>query len=169
MKRFSRLLTALLWLLLSTTPGFTVTAQEDAYWVKSIPWLVSQDVCSTKTPRHVETIGTVEYVHKEKDGDIHVRLCVPRDDCIKQDPYCGKMCIVAEIIPQLPIKKSVRGPECGPTKYDYFTDQTVYQWCEVVYMPKKGQRVSVKGIAGYDYKHGWWEINPVIEIKEVGQ
>ena len=39
----------------------------------------------------VEISGTVEYVKKEADGDIHFRLC-----------DAGHVCVVCEIMPQIP-------------------------------------------------------------------
>lgn len=80
-----------------------------------------KDIPTTKWT-HVETCGTVALVKHEADGDWHIRL----EDAAKHF-------IVAEIIPELPLKQ-----------------------------PVKGQQIHVRGISREDRDHGWFEVHPVL-------
>src|SRR4051794_20819320 len=70
---------------------------------------------------HLCAVGTVEAVRKERDGDVHVRLCQ------------GPLCVVLEIIPELPIAR-----------------------------PRKGSRIRACGIQRWDSWHLWQEIHPLL-------
>lgn len=76
-----------------------------------------------RVPTHLCVTGTVRRPLREKDGDVHVRLC---NDS-------GVLCIVAEIIPQLPMLP-----------------------------PRDGQRVTACGITRFDHYHGWQELHPLL-------
>lgn len=79
---------------------------------------------------HVSVDGWVVYKKHEADGDWHLRLC----DAQKYEKLNSR-CIVAEIIPQIPLP-----------------------------VPAFRAHITVQGIARYDAEnpgHHWWEVHPV--------
>ena len=88
-----------------------------------------------KAHTHVQVSGWVTYRKKEDDGDWHLRICdTPQIRCMDR-----KHCIVAEIIPELPLTP-----------------------------PKRGEKVTLWGIYRYDGErnHNFVEIHPVIGWKK---
>lgn len=88
-----------------------------------------------KVHTHVEVDGWVTYKAREDDGDWHLRIC--DDQAIHT--MNRLRCIVAEIIPALPLKP-----------------------------PKVGDHVRVRGIYRFDAEepnHGWAEVHPVLQIE----
>lgn len=77
-------------------------------------------------PTHLCTVGEVASVRKEKDGDVHVRLC-----SFSSDPALGGWgyCVVLEIIPELPIARPRKGSRiraCGIQRWD-----SAHRWQEI--------------------------------------
>ena len=88
-----------------------------------------------KVHTHVEVEGWVTYKAREEDGDWHLRIC---DDAGVKD-MDRKRCVVAEIIPALPLKP-----------------------------PNVGDHVRVQGIYRFDAErpnHGWAEVHPVLHLE----
>jgi hypothetical protein len=88
-----------------------------------------------KMRTHIEVEGWVTYVATEDDGDHHIRIC----DDPKVQGVNLKRCVVAEIIPALPLP-----------------------------VPKAGDHVRVQGISRFDAElpgHNWWEVHPVLHIE----
>lgn len=81
---------------------------------------------ATTAHTHVSTCGTVVYVKHEADGDWHLTLSD------------GRVQLVAEIIPELPLP-----------------------------VPQKGQRIRVTGISREDRQHRWFELHPVLSWQAV--
>lgn len=80
---------------------------------------------------HVEVTGLVTLVRKEADGDWHFRL----------SDQAGRF-VVCEIVPSLTGIPTVVG------------------YVQLV-PPRRGQRVTVRGIRRYDTWHKWFEVHPV--------
>lgn len=88
-----------------------------------------------KLATHLQVEGFVTYKAKEDDGDWHIRIC----DSPKVKTMDKGHCIVAEIVPALPLPP-----------------------------PKVGDHVSVQGIYRYDAEdpgHHWQEIHPLLALK----
>jgi hypothetical protein len=81
---------------------------------------------------HVEVTGFVTYKAIEEDGDVHLRIC----DSARVKGMDRKRCIVAELIPALPLSPA----------------------------PKVRQHVWLRGIYRFDgeHGHGWAEVHPVL-------
>jgi hypothetical protein len=105
-------------------------AAEDAFHHLSLSAYAVMAPGAATIPTHLCVSGTVRYVRKEHDGDIHVRVCD------------GALCIVAEIIPAVPLPR-----------------------------PRKGSTISVCGITRYDGcpGHGWHELHPVLSWQVMGR
>jgi hypothetical protein len=96
---------------------------------------------------HVEIAGTVTFVKREADGDLHVRVC----DSPRVNGMDRQHCVVAEIIPTLrPLLFCPDGTACSVPK-----------WELAIY---KGQSLTFRGISRRDPDHGWYEVHPVEEI-----
>jgi len=98
---------------------------------------MNADTCDhwTKLATHLQVEGWVTYKAKEDDGDWHLRIC--DDKAI--NGMNSLHCIVAEIIPALPIPP-----------------------------PKVGDPVRVQGIYRFDAEnpgHHWNEIHPVLHLE----
>lgn len=105
------------------------------YHPMTISAMAAQDPGHWKGMRtHVQVEGWTTYRKKEGDGDIHLRLC----EQPKTRGMDRKACIVAEIIPAIP-----------------------------VVAPKVGQKVMVRGISRFDGEngHGFWELHPVESLE----
>lgn len=78
---------------------------------------------------HVETTGRVTLVRSEADGDWHIRL----------EDGEGHF-VVAEIVPNFPVRR-----------------------------PRRGQCVTVRGLRRFDDErnHNWWEVHPVWRLTVV--
>jgi hypothetical protein len=87
-------------------------------------WAVAPHEVATTTHTHVEVTGRVSYVSYEGDGDVHLRICDTQ------------ACVVAEIIPAIPITEH----------------------------PRPGDTVTVRGISRIDPLHKWPEVHPVMEL-----
>lgn len=91
--------------------------------------LIKLEEFPTKKHTHVCAEAPIVYSRKMKDGDHHITL----DN--------GKAKVVAEIVPEIPLKR------VGKTKPD--------------------EIAKVCGIRRYDDKHKWWEIHPVTREIEI--
>lgn len=84
-------------------------AAEDNFHRLPLATYVLMTPGATTIPTHLCVSGTVTYTRKERDGDIHVRLCD------------GGWCVVLEIIPAIPLERPRKGSRieaCGITRYD---------------------------------------------------
>lgn len=101
---------------------------EDAFHHLALDTYALMAPAAPGIPTHLCVTGTVRYVRAERDGDVHVRLCD------------GALCVVAEIIPAVPLAR-----------------------------PPKGARIEACGITRYDGwpGHGWHELHPLLAWKEV--
>ncbi len=113
----SRILLALLLLFPLAAPA---AAEEDAYFSMAFPDLVTAPA-NAHIHTHLCVTGFVQKTRKEKDGDIHVQLCQ------------GSLCMVLEIMPELPVAR-----------------------------PRKGQKIQACGVVRYDGWHSWWELHPLV-------
>lgn len=129
-------LSTILYLVCLVSPFATHAAEDAEQWLP-IPYWTTLTPGSPEIPTHLCARGTVRYVHSEKDGDVHVRLCASAAD------DTGRMvesCVVLEIIPQLPLPRpriDDRIDACGISRWD--------------------------GWPG----HGWFELHPLLSWKPV--
>ena len=98
---------------------------------------MAADTCGhwEKVHTHLEVEGWVTYKAREEDGDWHLRVC---DDPGVKDMN-RRRCIVAEIIPAVPLKP-----------------------------PAVGDHVRIRGIYRFDAEepnHGWAEVHPVLHLE----
>ena len=147
---------ALLLALLLTPVALHAAGRE--YHAEALAWVASQLPGSPGVPTHLRVEGEVAYVHRETDGDVHIRVC-----------HNGR-CMVAECIPGLPVSRVVtRGG--APHSEELVTRD----FCQTL---RVGQRVGVYGISRYDGAPGHgemaepgerggghWEIHPVEGIE----
>lgn len=122
------------WLLLFF---LTLCAQEDRNFHKmTIQQVTAEQPGNWKHPlTHIEVEGYVLYKAHEGDGDWHLRLC----DDLKFKMMDRTHCLVAEIIPELPLT-----------------------------VPKIKAKVRIDGIYRYDGEnpgHHWAEVHPVLKIE----
>lgn len=69
---------------------------------------------------HVEATGVVQYVKVELDGDIHIRLCDDKSNCV-----------VAECIPKLPCAKPKVGDVLTIRGISRFDKEANHKWFEL--------------------------------------
>lgn len=91
--------------------------------------LASAEPGARNTPTHVKVSGIVQSVKHEKDGDLHVWVCPAINSPLR-------LCVTAEIIPELPLPSPVRD-----------------------------SRIAVSGISRFDGPHGWNEVHPVLRVE----
>lgn len=111
-----------------------------AFHPRTIAQITEEDPVDWKHPlTHVQTEGWLTYKAHEDDGDWHLRLC----DSARLQKMDAKRCVVAEIIPELPLE-----------------------------VPKMGAHVRVQGIYRWDGEnpgHHWAEVHPVLHIEVIGE
>lgn len=103
--------------------------------------------------RDIEIDGTVEQIEKEFDGDLHIKLKL---DTLQQNLLNENIvkfqnnCIVLEVVC---IVKTVFPFNCKCKNYK-----------NSIIIPKRGDRITVRGIYVFDTVHEWFEIHPVQSI-----
>lgn len=122
------------WLLLLLLAQF---APQLHYEVLTITQFDAKPV--TAEPTRVQITGWVTYKHHENDGDWHLRLCESKET----KGMNVRTCVVAEIMPDLPVKG------CD------------LRHCSGV---KVGEQLTLRGISRYDGEHKWREVHPVEAI-----
>lgn len=121
----------------------------------------------------ITVTGTVAYVRREHDGDIHVNLSLPPnesdllDAANIADEYGN---LVTEMIPaDQPGCTRGRPPPLPPTAYrSYSYSYGVCTGADVA-TPVVGSQVAVTGPYVLDADHGWMEIHPVWSMTITGQ
>ena len=109
-----------------------------AFHARTIAQISAEDPRNWKHPlTHVQVEGWITYRVKEGDGDWHLRIC----DSPRLEGMDVKRCVVAEIIPELPME-----------------------------VPKRGAHLRVRGIYRFDGEnpgHHWHEVHPVLQIEVI--
>ena len=116
--------------------------------------------------------GTVVYVSREADGDLHVNLSLPPaesnllDAANAADEHGN---LVTEIVPA-DQPGCVRGKPPPLPQSAYRSSSYSYGFCSGadVRTPAVGSQVSVTGPYVLDTDHGWMEIHPVWSITTSG-
>lgn len=148
----------LILLILPLATHATAHAAGRTYHPEALAWVAAQPTGSPKVPTHLRVEGEVAYVHREPDGDIHVRLC-----------HNGR-CMVAECVPGMPV--SVVETIAGlPTSTVLVSPASCIDL-------RVGNHLAVWGISRYDGAPGHgelvegggrggghWEIHPVEGIE----
>lgn len=96
------------------------------------------------------SVGLVESVHRERDGDLHVWLC-EEPGRYRQDQRRGE-CILGEIVPSRPLPR----PRVGSR----------VEMCGVWGQPRIGPGGGEVWVL-LDKEHGWPELHPVTSLREV--
>lgn len=121
----------------------------------------------------ITVTGTIAYVSRENDGDIHVNLSLPPsesnllDAANIADEYGN---LVTEIVPaDQPGCTPGQPPPLPPTAYrSYSYSYGICTGADVV-TPVVGAQVAVTGPYVLDTDHGWMEIHPVWSMAVIGQ
>lgn len=105
--------------------------------IHPLAWEAVPTSASQPVDTHVSIEGYAQWTRREKDGDIHVRLCERR----KGSADGPGRCVVAEIVPQVALGR----PPAG----------------------KRAPKIRVVGVTRWDHRHGWFEVHPVTSWERV--